>query len=167
MHFVLFYALLCTTFVSVRGWGGEGHGIIARLAQSQLSDSVAGWVRELVPWHSNGSLNYMASWADTIIHENSNPTGSANWQWSRPLHYINTPDWNCSYVAERDCRNDICIDGAVRNYTDRLGKESDMTQQKEALYFLTHFVGDIHQPLHIGFRSDYGGNTVEGERAHP
>mmetsp|Transcript_36767 Transcript_36767/g.74892 ORF Transcript_36767/g.74892 Transcript_36767/m.74892 type:complete len:467 (-) Transcript_36767:1838-3238(-) len=31
---------------------------------------------------------------------------------------------------------------------------------KEALMFLTHFVGDIHQPLHASRASDRGGNSI-------
>ncbi|KAE8818562.1 Nuclease S1 [Hordeum vulgare] len=31
----------------------------------------------------------------------------------------------------------------------------------EALLFLSHFMGDIHQPLHVGFASDKGGNTID------
>jgi S1/P1 Nuclease len=34
------------------------------------------------------------------------------------------------------------------------------TQQNEALKFLTHFCGDIRQPLHVSFASDYGGNDI-------
>ena len=30
----------------------------------------------------------------------------------------------------------------------------------ESLMFLAHFVGDIHQPLHVGFEEDEGGNTI-------
>ncbi|XP_075106407.1 endonuclease 4 isoform X2 [Nicotiana tabacum] len=30
----------------------------------------------------------------------------------------------------------------------------------EALMFLSHFVGDVHQPLHVGFTGDVGGNTI-------
>ena len=31
----------------------------------------------------------------------------------------------------------------------------------EALKFLGHFVGDVHQPLHVGYARDLGGNEVE------
>ena len=27
--------------------------------------------------------------------------------------------------------------------------------------FLAHFVGDVHQPLHVGFEEDEGGNTIK------
>ena len=136
----LFFVLLCGTFIHVHGWGAIGHNIIARLAQSQLTGSASDWVRHLVPWHWNGNLSAMASWADSIIHENSNPTGFDNWQWSRPLHFLNIPDWNCIYQVERDCINDICIDGAIRNYTKRLETQLDDIQHQEALYFLIHYV---------------------------
>jgi hypothetical protein len=26
--------------------------------------------------------------------------------------------------------------------------------------FLAHFVGDVHQPLHVGYEKDEGGNTI-------
>jgi hypothetical protein len=154
--------ILCEIFVHVHGWGPVGHSIIARLAQSQLGDTAMERIRYLVPWHWNGNLSAMASWADDILYPNTNPTGFDNWQWTRPSHYINIPDWNCTYQVERDCIDDICVDGAIRNYTKRLETDLDDVQHKEALYFLIHYVGDIHQPLHTGFASDYGGNNVRG-----
>jgi hypothetical protein len=157
--------LLCLfeTFIRVYGWGPIGHSIVVRLAQSQLNDSASSeWIRSLTPWHWNGNLSAMASWADDILHTDSNPTGYGNWQWSGQLHYINTPDWSCNYQPERDCINDTCIAGAIKNYTKRLETEFDEIQEKEALYFLIHYVGDIHQPLHTGFISDRGGNSIRG-----
>ena len=147
-------------FITVSGWGLVGHRIIARLANSQLTDKSTEWIEPLIPWHWKGNLSAMASWADSILYPNSNPTGYDNWQWTRPLHYINTPDWSCDYSRERDCVDDICIDGAIRNFTRRLVNELDVHQREEALYFLIHFVGDIHQPLHTGFKNDYGGNSI-------
>ena len=160
---LLLLFFLFEIFIHVYGWGPVGHSMVVRLAQSQLVDSAPEWIRSLTPWHWNGNLSAMASWADDILYGDSNPTGFGNWQWSRPLHYINTPDWTCNYLPERDCINDTCIEGTIKNYTKRLeSTELDEIQHKEALYFLIHFVGDLHQPLHIGFLSDYGGNRVQG-----
>jgi len=158
----LLLLFLFENFIQVYGWGPVGHSIIVRLGQSQLSNSAPEWIRSLTPWHWNGNLSAMASWADDIIYENSNPTGYDNWQWTRELHYINTPDWGCNYKAERDCIDDNCVAGAIKNYTKRLENEFDDIQLKEALYFLIHFVGDIHQPLHTGFTNDRGGNSIRG-----
>ncbi|CAF0886502.1 unnamed protein product [Adineta steineri] len=158
----LFSVVLFETFIYVYGWGPAGHSTIVRLAQSQLSDTAPEWILSLTPWHWHGNLSALASWADDILYPNTNPTGYDNWQWSRPLHYINIPDWSCNYNHERDCVGDICVSGAIKNYTKRLETELDDIQQREALYFLIHFVGDIHQPLHTGFASDRGGNDVKG-----
>ncbi|THF97474.1 hypothetical protein TEA_029202 [Camellia sinensis var. sinensis] len=58
-----------------------------------------------------------------------------HYHWSSSLHFIDTPDNLCAY-----------------QYTNNL---------TEALLFLSHFIGDIHQPLHVGFTSDKGGNTID------
>ena len=147
----------------VYSWGPIGHSIVARLAQNQLTNSTDQWIRSLIPWHVNGNLSALASWADSILYPDSNPTGFANWQWSRVLHYLNVPDWTCAYDEQRDCANERCITGAIKNYTRRLQGEFDPNQLSEALYFLIHFVGDLHQPLHTGFSGDRGGNSVRGE----
>jgi hypothetical protein len=159
---ILLFFVLTETFVFAYGWGSVGHRIILRLAQNELTGLTPDWIQYLVPWDWNGNLSAMAVWADEILYPNTNSTDFDNWQWSRPLHYINIPDWSCNYLIERDCINDFCIDGAIRNYTKRLENEFDDIQHQEALYFLIHFVGDIHQPLHTGFKSDFGGNNIRG-----
>ena len=159
---LLLLTLFFETSILVYGWGSIGHRIVVRLAQSQLIGSAPEWVCSQTPWHWHGDLSEMASWADNILYRDTNPTGYGNWQWSRELHYVNTPDWECDYQPERDCIDGKCVDGAIKNYTTRLETELDDIQQKEALYFLIHFVGDIHQPLHTGFTSDRGGNLVRG-----
>lgn len=149
-------------FKDIDGWGPVGHSTVVRLAQSQLTNATTDWIRDLLPRDSNGNLSAFGSWADSILYPDTNPNGFQNWQWSRVLHYLNVPDWNCEYQPARDCVNDMCIAGAIQNYTKRLETESDETQLQEALFFLIHFVGDIHQPMHSGFRGDRGGNGIKG-----
>ncbi|CAF2084980.1 unnamed protein product [Rotaria magnacalcarata] len=56
-----------------------------------------------------------------------------------------------------------CVEGALKNYSQRLiDNKCDYVQQQQALFFLVHFVGDVHQPLHCGFKGDFGGNMVKG-----
>jgi hypothetical protein len=71
----------------------------------------------------------------------------------------------------------MCVSGAIYNYTSQLtsyrnsahsisdpamleATSRDQYNLTEALLFLAHFVGDVHQPLHVGFTSDAGGNTI-------
>ena len=44
--------------------------------------------------------------------------------------------------------------------TNNANDDIDAQEQKVALMFVTHFIGDIHQPLHVSRSSDKGGNTI-------
>lgn len=160
---VLRYLVLFDVIYLATGWGLIGHGLVARLAQSQLSDTANEWVNEYIPNNLLGNLDKIASWPDWILYPDSNPYDYKSWQWSHALHFIDTPDWNCTYIPARDCVDNICVDGAIQNYSRRLiSEQTDYVEQQQALFFLVHFLGDVHQPLHAGFKSDFGGNAVKG-----
>lgn len=136
-----------------RAWGPDGHRATALLAQSRLSVEAEAGVRALL---GNDSLASVASWAD---EQRNNPA----WAWSTPLHYANTPYFACDFVMARDCPGGRCVVGAVANYTQRLGDASlPLLQRQQALYMVVHLLGDIHQPLHVSFKVDHGGNLLEG-----
>jgi hypothetical protein len=156
---ILFYQQILGIFA----WGPIGHSLVARLAQSQLNSSTNHWINNYIPWNLFNDLSQIASWPDVILYPDSNPFNSNQWQWSRELHFINIPTWNCEYLPDRDCPNDRCIEGALKNYSQRLiDNNCDYIEQQQALFFLVHFLGDIHQPLHSGFKGDFGGNNVKG-----
>lgn len=147
----------------IYGWGRVGHGLIVRLAYSQLSKDASDWVTQLVPLLQTGNFTNVGSWADDILYADTNPIDHNDWQWSRPLHYLNTPDWVCNFDSQRDCKSDICIEGALRNYSRRvIDLQLNDKQHKEALLFLIHYVSNVHQPLHVGFAGDLGGNKIRG-----
>ena len=73
------------------------------------------------------------------------------------MHYLDTqdaPPRRCGY-SSTDCLNDTCIVSAIHNYTRQLVHD----KSTEALNFLVHFIGDIHQPLHLCGR-DRGGTRA-------
>ncbi|KAL6577659.1 Endonuclease 2 [Orobanche minor] len=144
------------------GWGTDGHHIICRIAQPRLSKAAADAVSNLLPPDAQNDLSSMCSWADRVRFR---------YHWSSPLHFIDTPDHLCTYQYNRDCKDedgvkDRCVAGAINNYTTQLLTYGDATSASqynltEALLFLSHFIGDIHQPLHVGFTSDRGANTID------
>lgn len=149
----------------VAAWGPIGHSTIAEIAQQLISPSVNAAIAPLLTRY-DGNMSLAANWADEV-------RTLPEFSWSEPLHFINTPDWNCSYIRQRDCFNDdhqygFCVDGAIQNYTYILDSypKSKQSLQEEAIKFLIHFVGDIHQPLHCGFTSDRGGNSIKGRYFH-
>lgn len=155
--------LLLALVNSVHGWGFDGHSLTAGIAQTLLTDDATTFVRQHLPKDVDGNMSAVASWADQILH----PDKDHNWEWSKPLHYVNIEDWSCAYNQQKDCdwttNYKGCVDGAIQNYTERLANSHlDATQRQEALKFVIHFIGDAHQPLHGGFAGDRGGNSISG-----
>jgi len=157
--------VLSASLSSVSGWGRDGHALVADIAQSLLSNESSTFVQIHLPSPINGNMSNVSVWADNILYADTEPD-YLNWQWSAPLHYVNTKDWTCVYDRQNDCywnSTQGCVDGAIQNYTKRLGdSQLDSTQLHEALKFVIHFIGDVHQPLHGGFETDLGGNTIRG-----
>ncbi|CAF3619849.1 unnamed protein product [Rotaria sordida] len=164
--FFAFFILSSIYISKVNGWGVTGHALVAKLAQTMLTKESEKFVRNYLPWYTIGNLSMLASWPDIIVSPNTNPIDYLNWLWSRELHYVNVPDWTCNYDRNRDCNwtsRQRCVDGAIQNYTKQLADiNQDNIQRQEALKFLVHFIGDIHQPLHAGFVGDKGGNLIRG-----
>jgi hypothetical protein len=160
---VVVSCLLLSLFVSVSHavplWGVTGHQITAMIGQNYLQSAAQAQIDSLLS-NVSGDMNQVSSWADNILDE-------PQWSWSAPLHYINTPSWQCSYDPSQDCgdnENGMCVANAVSNYSTQLDTPSlSHTRLEEAVRFVIHFHGDIHQPLHVGFGIDEGGNTIYGQ----
>ena len=76
-----------------------------------------------------------------------------------PLHYVNIPLGATAYDAERDCPHGKCIIAAIASDRQVLANPAaSMLDRAEALRFLIHFIGDLHQPLHVADNDDRGGN---------
>mmetsp|Transcript_141467 Transcript_141467/g.439714 ORF Transcript_141467/g.439714 Transcript_141467/m.439714 type:complete len:293 (-) Transcript_141467:85-963(-) len=133
-------------------WGPHGHKIVAQVAQALLSKEEATRVADIL---GGEDLASVANWADELRDDKA-------YRWSEKLHFINMPDGKCVFDYSRDCVEDECVAGAILNFTSQVGSE-DKDTQLTALKFVTHFVGDIHQPLHVGWTTDKGGNTIEVE----
>lgn len=145
----------------VNAWGSEGHQIVGQVAQAFLSSAVAQQVDAIL---GGKSLGEVSTWADTIKRK-------PGYEFTRSLHYVDVGDEaTCVYNDDRDCANGQCIVGALELFSKDVactnnGVTRNMT---EAVKFITHFVGDITQPLHTCGRErggndvkvDYGGKTV-------
>nr|GMD83144.1 endonuclease 4-like [Ipomoea batatas] len=156
-------AVLLLMVPRINSWGKEGHFAICKIAQEYLTEEALKAVQDLLPAEAEGDLANVCDWADQVRYR-------AHYGWSRTLHYVDTPDFLCNYEYTRDChdtkgRKDKCVTAAIYNYTEQLlGYYNSNSETNynltEALMFLSHFVGDVHQPLHVGFIGDEGGNTI-------
>ena len=67
-----------------------------------------------------------------------------------------------TFDRARDCKEDQCVVAAIEKYTAILrDKSQPKDKRREALTFVVHFVGDIHQPLHTAGDKDRGGNDIK------
>jgi len=145
-------ACLCLWMIAAPaafGWGREGHRLIAQLASRHLNDKARAEVAKLL---GPETLESIASWADEVRPQRKE---TSTW------HYINIPvkatrgDWK-PYCPDSGC--------VIRIIAEMQGKLSNRglpaAQRAEALKFLVHFTGDMHQPLHAGDNGDRGGNDV-------
>jgi len=75
---------------------------------------------------------------------------------------VDVPRGAAKYDRERDCPQRNCIVEAVTWYLNVLkSKDSPLAEKQLALDYLVHLVGDLHQPLHVGFLDDVGGTKTK------
>ena len=79
-------------------------------------------------------------------------------------HFVNIPYDATSYLPQRDCKEtpkgDCVVNAVERSRATLADRSAPKGKRAEALMFLVHFVGDIHQPLHCVDRNDAGGNNL-------
>jgi hypothetical protein len=136
-----------------QGWGPEGHAIVADMAQQHLTPAAAAEVASLLRLEGLDRLDQISSWADAN-REELPTTGS----W----HYVDIPLQADGYQSARDCPQGNCVVDRLAQFAHVLGDRSAAPQARlQALKWVVHLVGDIHQPLHAEDNRDKGGNAVQ------
>jgi hypothetical protein len=134
-------------------WGPEGHEVVAHLAAMNLTAKARAEVSALLGGEAEAAMAIAANWADEI--RDDRPETSA---W----HFVNLEiDGDLHYTPARDCPADNCAVAQILRDEAVLESGAPAARRAEALKFLIHFVGDIHQPLHAGDNHDQGGNAVQ------
>ncbi|MDA3913277.1 S1/P1 nuclease, partial [Oleiagrimonas sp.] len=134
-------------------WGPEGHAIIAEIAQRHLDPAAAQEVHQLLALEGKTRLDQVSSWPDQIRKDHPE-TG--------PWHYVDTPLRAPRYNVRRDCPQGNCVVRKLPHFAHVLANRKASPQARlEALKWVVHLVGDIHQPMHNDDHDDKGGKTVK------
>ena len=134
-------------------WGPEGHDLVARLAEARLTAAARARVAEILG--SGVTLESISSWPDQI--RQARPE-TATW------HYTDIPIDRPHLDMERDCPQGDCVIAKIEGFQKVLGDPlAASVERREALMFLVHFIGDMHQPLHSSDNEDRGGNNVPAD----
>ncbi|HEY0672785.1 MAG TPA: S1/P1 nuclease [Longimicrobiales bacterium] len=139
---------------SAGAWGEDGHRLVCEIAWRHLTPAAKTMITALRAGET-GTFAESCTWADDV--------GDARPE-TYNHHFVNIPPRQAGLRMERDCGDPIkrCVTWAIKHYATILADGSQhRTARNEALKFLAHYVGDVHQPLHAGRLADRGGNRVK------
>jgi hypothetical protein len=74
-------------------------------------------------------------------------------------HFLNV-DRSVKQIPEEACGGDCVLTGIAKHSHDLQTSTNDQ-DRAEALIFLGHSLGDVHQPLHVSYANDEGGNQIK------
>lgn len=146
-------------------WGGYAHRLTASIADAQLSAPARREIRALLraaPALNTpcplASIEDASVWPDCV---RALPDG--RFGFSAPWHYQNISVCD-AFDINAKCPNGDCVTAQIPRQQAILANRSLPAHERlQALAFLVHFVGDMHQPLHLGDKSDLGGNQVRAD----
>jgi hypothetical protein len=135
-------------------WGVEGHRAIGIIAENHLSEKARRQVALLL---GSQSLAMVSTLPDEMRY-------LPEFKETAPWHYVNTAMGlaHAPYLAavkaqvEPNAYNALLL--KVREMKD---PTKSVAQRAEALIFVVHIVGDMHQPMHTGRAEDKGGNDIK------
>ena len=152
MKATLLLAVLLLLPSPVLAWGPEGHEIVAHIAAREMTPAARTEVEALLSGDAAQMMAANANWADEIRQDRPE---TAAW------HFVNIELDATRYDPARDCPHRDCIVAQIEKDRRILAdRHAPLPGRIEALRFLIHFLGDIHQPLHDADDHDRGGNDI-------
>lgn len=136
--FLTFSAILISA--ASHGWIDTGHMVVAAIAEKGLNARAKARIAELVKVGTDDRTNTFVTcgvWADDV-------KSSKDREW----HYINIFFRRDGKPTDLKPPEENVV-WAIRRFSKVLGDPKSTREEKaEALRYLVHFVGDVHQPLH-------------------
>ena len=133
-----------------RAWGWDGHRIVCAMAWDELTPPIRAKISDILEGGGRDAFAESCLWADDVIRWRAE---------TAPWHYLNVPPGATKVDVARDCAQpNSCAVEQITLHAARLRSPSAL----DDLRFTAHFVGDIHQPLHVSYAADRGGNQIKG-----
>lgn len=151
---VTFIALFFYLPSQTNAWGVLGHRIVGQIAQSYLTPTAKKEIQKIL---GTESIAMSANWADFIRSDST-------MDYISPWHYINIKGGLSREEFHTYFKHDTLVDAYTKiNFLVKELKNKSLAKDKKVIYLklLIHFVGDIHQPLHVGRPEDRGGNDIK------
>lgn len=146
-------------------WGEFGHHTTASIAWANVTPETRRALSQLLRAEASlgtpacrvRNLEEASYWPDCIRRD------AWRWAYSFAWHY-QTMNVCKPYDPRANCSGGNCVTGQIERSRRVLADKSlPAAARLEALAWLTHFVGDLHMPLHSGDHDDRGGNDLDAK----
>lgn len=156
-HFLMMTLFLLSSLVSLQAWswGALAHKASAKIAWNFLDKSTQAKLTEIL---NGGTISDAAVWPDAA---RANP----EWKFTIWYHFEKAPDSftyldNLKRQDEKTRRLGGLLEALYIAEDTLKDPNATNTDKENAIKFVVHFVGDIHQPLHTGRVEDNSGNKI-------
>ena len=147
--------MACNAFA----FGTLGHRTIAEIAGRGLAPKAQAEISELLKIAPRDNLADLSTWPDELRDD---PNAQARAKLTARWHYMNFPKGRCELSIARACPDGNCLVPRLNMQIALLANRAlPAVQRAEALGFVVHLFGDLHQPLHLGYAFDKGGNDFQ------
>jgi hypothetical protein len=131
-------------------WGFTGHHIVAEVAKRSLSQNIIDSVQKYL---GEQSFSEAATWMDEVRKDPA-------YDYMKTWHYVNV-EQDKTYVKNTDANIVNELERVINElHTYSKLKNSEIKTDLDVLF---HLMGDLHMPLHAGYASDKGGNSIQVE----
>jgi hypothetical protein len=155
-------------------WGYEGHRIVATIARGYLRPDVAQQIDALLAADTDTLVAHnmveAATWADTYrqSHRETSDWHFVDLELAKPdmtsaCFGFPPPAQPVSAGPEKDC----IVDRTNLFLAELKNPSTPQAEKIIALKFVLHFIGDLHQPLHVSDDQNHGGNCVRLDLGGP
>jgi hypothetical protein len=149
-------------------WGGEGHILVAAIARARLTPETVAKVDAILAQDHDtltpADMLSRATWADAWRGAGHRETS----EWHFADVELDHPDFDAACYGHPAPASppstgpaQDCIIDKVTQFAQELGApDTPLAERILALKYVLHFMGDLHQPLHVADNHDRGGNCV-------
>jgi hypothetical protein len=172
---VLLLAGLSLASPVTQAFSFTGHRVVGQICHDHLSDKAKASIAAIMGLEK---LPFAATWPDEMRRSHNNKTF---WSNASKWHFVNVPAKKSYVDAPKAPLGDTIVaieaftallkgkplpDGPVKSnlqlyFGDLAAEKNQLMIKQFAVRFLIHLIGDLHQPLHAGYKADRGGNNIK------
>ena len=129
-------------------WGSKGHALVAEVAFNYMNENTK---KEVLKYLDGMTIQEAANWMDNVKKDHS-------YDFMQTYHYVNFEKG--ANVVETEGDNIIYqLNATIKDLQNKKNFTKEEINTKIKILF--HLIGDLHQPLHVGYGEDKGGNQMQ------